>query len=77
MLYLSFGQLGWQGPAVTFGQKVRIWLEDAVQGLAKRRSPGLANFNAAVAYHFCLALPAAFMQPGDGLLLELCSFLLN
>ena len=25
------------------------------------------------AYHFCLALPAAFTQPGDHLLAELCS----
>ena len=34
-----------------------------IQGSAKRRSPGLVNFVAAVAYHFCLALPAAFTQP--------------
>ena len=25
----------------------------------------MVNFVAAVAYHFCLALPAAFTQPGD------------
>ena len=25
---------------------------------------GLVNFIPAVAYHFCLSLPAAFMQPG-------------
>ena len=42
------------------------------QGLAKRRSPGLVNFAAAVAYHFYLALPAAFTQPGEHLLAEPC-----
>ena len=34
-----------------------------VQGLAKRRSPGLVNFVTALANHFRLALSAAFMQP--------------
>ena len=38
-----------------------------LQGSAKRRSPGLVNIAAAVAYHFCLALPAAFTQPGGRL----------
>ena len=42
------------------------WL--TVQRSAKRRAPGLVNFVPAVAYHFCLALPAAFMQPGARLL---------
>ena len=41
-------------------------------GSAKRRSPGLVNFVTALAYHFCLALPAAFTQPGDHLLAEPC-----
>ena len=36
-----------------------------VQGSTKRRAPGLANFILALAYHFCLALHAAFTQPGD------------
>ena len=36
-----------------------------IQGLAKRWSPGLVNFVPAVAYHFYLALPVAFTQPGD------------
>ena len=31
-----------------------------VQGSAKRRFPGLVNFVTALAYDFCLALPAAF-----------------
>ena len=34
-----------------------------VQGSAKRRSPGLVNFVPALAYHFCLNLPAAFTKP--------------
>ena len=45
-----------------------------VQGSAKRRSPGLVNSVAAVAYHFCLALPAAFTQPGDHLLADPCTY---
>ena len=40
--------------------------------LAKRRSQGLVNFVIALAYHFCLALSAAFTQPGDHLLAEPC-----
>ena len=39
----------------------------------KRWSPGLVNFVIALAYHFCLALPAAFMQPGDHLLADPCT----
>ena len=35
--------------------------------------PGLVNFVPAVAYHFCLALPAAFTQPGAQLLAEPCT----
>ena len=30
--------------------------------------PGLENFVPAIAYHFCLKLPAAFSQPGNGLI---------
>ena len=44
-----------------------------VQGSTKRRSPGLVNFVAALAYRFCLALPVAFTQPGDQLLVVPCS----
>ena len=40
--------------------------------MARRRSPGLVNFVAAIAYHFCLALPAALTQPGDHLLAGRC-----
>ena len=37
-------------------------LNHSRQGLAKRRSPGLVHFVPALAYLFCLALPAAFTQ---------------
>ena len=47
----------------------------SVQGWPKRRSPGLVNFVNALAYHFCLALPAAFTQPGAHLLAEHCTIL--
>ena len=43
-----------------------------VQGSAKRRSPGLVKFVAAVTYYFCLALPGAITQPGDHLSAEPC-----
>ena len=38
------------------------------QGISIRPFPGLVNFVPAVAYLFCLNLPAAFSQPGNGLL---------
>ena len=33
------------------------------------------NIVAAVAYHICLALPAAFTQPGDHIFAEPCTYL--
>ena len=36
-----------------------------VQGPAKKRFPGCDNFVLAVAYHFFLALPDKFSQPGN------------
>ena len=48
----------------------------AVQGSTKRQAPGLVNFVPALAYYFCLNLPAAFMQPGaclSGALYTKCS----
>ena len=41
-----------------------------IQGSAKRWSPELVNFVIALAYHFCLASPAAFTQPEDHVLAE-------
>ena len=40
--------------------------EGSVLGCAKVLFPGLVNFVPAVAYHFCLSLPASFSQPGNG-----------
>ena len=39
-----------------------------LQGWAKRQATGLGKFVPVVAYHFCLALPAAFTQPVPSLL---------
>ena len=39
-----------------------------LQRSAKRRFSGLGNFVAVYACHFCLAMHAAFTQPGDHLL---------
>ena len=36
-----------------------------LQGPAKKRFPGCENLVLAVAYHFCLALPEKFSQPGN------------
>ena len=52
---------------------VRAESQAFVQGSAKRRSPGLVNLVPAVAYLICLALAAAFTQPGAHLLSEPCS----
>ena len=41
-----------------------------IQGSPKECFPGLVNFVIAVAYHFFLALPAAFTQPGVRLSVE-------
>ena len=49
---------------------------EQVQSSAKRWSLGLVNFVTSLAYHFCLALPAAFTQPGDHLLDEPCTCML-
>ena len=38
-----------------------------IKGSTKGWSPGLVNVVHALAYHFCLALPAAFTQSGDHL----------
>ena len=36
-----------------------------IQGPAKKQFPGCENFVLAVAYHFCLASPEKFSQPGN------------
>ena len=41
-----------------------------VQGLAKRRAPGLVNFVTALAYTFSPTLHAVFTQPGPRLLAD-------
>ena len=50
------------------------FLVSYVEGLTIRPFPGLENFVPAVAYHFCLNLPAAFSQPGNGLIAIPCTF---
>ena len=45
-----------------------------VQGPGKMWSPGLVNFVSAVAYLFCLNLPAAFSQAGDHNFASPCIF---
>ena len=40
-----------------------------------RSFPGFENFAPAVAYHFCLNLPAALSQTGNGLTEILCTVL--
>ena len=37
-----------------------------LQASTNRWAPGLVNCVLALAYHFCLNLPVAFMQPGPG-----------
>ena len=50
------------------------WEEEKVklvlQGFTVRPFPGLENFVPAVAYHFCLSMPVAFSQLGNGLKVE-------
>ena len=54
-----------------------IFCDLLIQEWAKKRSLGLVKFVAAVAYHFCLVLPAAFTQPGDHLLAKPCTIWLK
>ena len=46
-----------------------------VLGSSNRQAPGLVNFVPALAYHYCLNLPAAFTLPGAHLLVEPCTLL--
>ena len=45
-----------------------------IQGSTNRWALGLVNFVPALAYHFCLNMPAPFTQPGARLLVEPCTF---
>ena len=51
--------------------------KENVQGFTNRWAPGFVNFVLACAYHFCLNMPAAFMQPGARLLVEPCTKVLS
>ena len=46
--------------------RVRLWTQEytLLQRSAEVSATGLVNFDAAVAYHFCLNLPAAFTKHG-------------
>ena len=70
-----FGRTGgpFDPPFESKWQKRRRTPPAAVQRLAKFGAPGLVNFITAVAYHFCLSLPAAFTQPGALTLADLCT----
>ena len=46
-----------------------------VQGSTNRRALGLVNLVPALAYHFCLNLPAAFTQPVARLLVDPCTYI--
>ena len=48
-----------------------------MQGISKRPFPGFVNLVPAVAYLFCLYLPARFSQPGNGLTKIPCRFFLT
>ena len=50
--------------------KMKLCYSTQQQSTAKRWAPGFVNFVAAVAYHFCLALLVAFMQPCARLLAD-------
>ena len=54
-------------------ESVRHSLAAYIQGRAKKWSPDLVSFVAAVAYHLCLDLPAAFTQHGDHFLADPCA----
>ena len=49
---------------VNVASNLRVTCPYLVQGSAKSWPPGLVNVAAGISYYFCLALPAAFTQPG-------------
>ena len=50
------------------------FVRHTLQGSVQRWSLGLVNFVTALAYRFCLTLPAALTQPGDHISSEPCTF---
>ena len=52
------------------GREEVSWERSPVRGCLTVQSsaPGLVNFVIALAFHFCMALPVAFTQPGAHLL---------
>ena len=49
---------------------IRGWNTSRYSVLGKKAGPRFGEIFAAIACHFCLALPAAFMQPGTHLVVE-------
>ena len=50
-----------------------VWIRRSLQGWTIRPFPGLVSLVPAVAYHFCLNLPAVFSQTGNGLVVKPCT----
>ena len=74
------GQLAVQGLGILLGRnkagisnRGKIFLHHAVQRSSKVGAPGLVSLITAVAYHFCLSLPAVFTQQGASSLADLCT----
>ena len=57
--------------AAIWSATLQKWCLD-IHGFTHRRALDLVNFVPALAYHFCLNLPAAFTQPGARLMVEPC-----
>ena len=62
--------LAWKVNTINIGSKEGRSLSPAPTWM---KLPGLVNFVIAVAYHFCLSLPAVFTQPGQSILANPCN----
>ena len=62
------------GSKQSWGQDVRSFAAQNIQGSPKECFPGLVNLVTAVAYHFCLNLPGGFSQRGKHSLGDPCIF---
>ena len=60
-------------PPANTGKRAHSLSIYVVQISAIRRVPGLVNFILALAYYYCLALPAEFMQPEAHILAQPCN----